>query len=85
MQLNEVKCYYSLKEKKDKRCNCLEIIFYILLFLFIGLIGLILGAVFSRILLNNMQILILGIVILGLLLVLIFIYKMCLCKKNKCC
>ena len=84
MEPNDIKCC-CVMEKKDKKCACLDIILCILLTLFVGTIGLILGAAFATTLLANIAVLILGTVLLGLLLILTLIYKICACKKNKCC
>jgi len=56
-----------------------------LIALFVGVIGLILGAVFSAALLANIAVLILGAVIVGLLTILTIIYKICICNKKKGC
>lgn len=78
-------CCINNKNDKNKGCKCIAINLIILIALFVGVIGLILGAVFSAALLANIAVLILGAVIVGLLTILTIIYKICICNKKKGC
>ncbi len=76
---------YDCYEKCDKRpCKCLSLILSILFTAVIGVIGLILGAVFATALIANLAVLIATAVILAFLFILTIIYKICECKKRKC-
>lgn len=70
--------------KKNKSCSCISIILGILITLLLATIGLILGATYASVLLGNIATLILGIIILGVLTILTFIYKICNCMRRKC-
>ncbi len=78
-------CCINNNGKKNNNCKCINIIFFILLALFLASLGLILGAVFATTLIANIAVLILGTVIVGLLAILTLIYKLCVCAKKKCC
>lgn len=78
-------CVNNQKECKDKKCRCLGIIIFILVALFLATLGLILGAVFTTTLLENLAVLILATVLLALGTILIIIFKICACKKRKDC
>lgn len=74
-------CYYNRKPAKKR--NCLGIIATILLTAFVFVIGLLIGAVTSLLILISLPAVIVLAVILGLLLLLTIILM--LCKKDKKC
>ena len=77
--------YCCINNKKENRtCKCISLNLIILIALFIGAIGLILGAVFAETLIANIAVLILGAVIVGILTILTIIFKVCTCFKKRC-
>lgn len=71
--------------KCDKKpCGCLCGIISILFASVIGVVGLILGAVFATALIANLAVLIATAVILAFLFILTIIYKICVCRKKRC-
>lgn len=80
MEPEKYECY----NKYDKKpCSCLWVIISILFAFLLGIIGLILGAVFATTLVANLAVLIASAAILGFFLVLVIIYKICICKKRR--
>ena len=78
--------YCCTKGKRDnKNCSCIAIIAGILITLLVGAIVLILGVFYASTLIENLAVLILGAVIIGILTILSLIYRICICKKNKYC
>lgn len=75
-------------EKTNKNCACIQIVIAILAALFIGVVGIIIGAALSLIILLSLPAVIVLAVILFLLLVLSIIVAIC-CRKKKtkkiCC
>lgn len=74
---------YDNKKKCNKKRNCLSIVTIILLVAFTFVIGLLIGAALSLIILISLPAVIVLAIILGLLLVLSIILM--ICKRNKCC
>lgn len=79
MEPQEQFCCYEKKCKSKNNCLC--IIFYIALALFVGIIGVILGAALSSTILAALPAIIVLAIILGLLT--IFFLILCLCKRQK--
>lgn len=82
MEPQEEFCYEK-KHCNKKNCSCFEIIICILLALLLGSIGLIVGAVCAVTLLANLAVLISSTVIIGILLIITILYKICICSKGK--
>lgn len=76
-------CYYD--KKSTKKRNCLGIIATILLAAFSFVIGLLVGAVTSLLILVSLPAVIVLAVILGLLLLLTIILMLCKKEKKHCC
>ena len=75
------------KNKGNKGCSCIEVVIAILSALFIGVIGIIIGAALSVAILAALPSIIVLAVVLFILLVLSIIVALC-CKaknKKKCC
>ncbi len=73
--------YNCCNEKKCKCKSCFDIISIILGIIFIGVIGILIGAAISETILNALSAVIVLAIILGMLLLLNII--LLICKKNK--
>ena len=74
----------SCKCKNNNKCSCLEVIIAILAALFIGTIGVIIGAALSAVILASLAAVIVLAVVLFILLVLSIILVICCkCKSKK--
>ena len=69
---------------KRNNCKCLLLIIAILFALFLGTLGLILGATQAAFFLAGLNVLIALAVIFGVLIALTVIYKICECNKKGC-
>ena len=78
-------CVNNHKDGRGRKCKCISLIIGILIALFLATLGLILGAVFATTLLANIAVLILAAVLLGLAIILGFVYKICICFRRKGC
>lgn len=73
----------SCNNKGNKTCSCIEIVIAILAALFIGVIGIIIGAALSVVILAALPAIIVLAVVLLVLLVLSIIIAICCRNKNK--
>ena len=80
MEPQELSCCYNAN-KKHKCKTCLDIISIILGILFVGIIGVLIGATISEIILDVLSAVIVLAVVMGILLILNII--LLICKKNK--
>ena len=76
--------YEYCNKCSKKPCNCLSGIICILFSILLGVIGLILGAVFAVLVIISLPAIIVFAVIIALLIALLLFYKICACKKRKC-
>lgn len=92
--IEEMKIRYNCEEtctenrhpscnKENKSCSCIEIVIAILAALFIGVVGIIIGAALSLIILLSLPAVIVLAVVLFILLVLSIIIAICCKNKNK--
>lgn len=78
-------CYDNKEDKCPKKKNCLNIVFVILLSLFTFVIGLLIGAALSTVILGALAAIIILAIILAILLILTIILMLCNKKKTKKC
>ena len=84
----KIYCYDNREEKCNKKKNCLLIVATILLTAFTFVIGLLVGAALSLVILVSLPAIIVLAIVLGLLLLLTIILMLCNRKKErkcKCC
>ena len=73
------------KETKGSKCSCVYVIIAILAALFVGVIGIIIGAALSTVVLAALAAIIVLAIVLLILLVITIILAICNKNKKKCC
>lgn len=71
--------------KSKNKCKCLSVIFGILTALFLGVIGVIIGASIAETIMTAMAAVIVLAIVLGVLAAIIGILILCACKRKKYC
>ncbi len=75
-----IKCYYVGKRQKNSQCRCVNLIFGILATVLLFIIGILVGAIYSSTFLENMAVMYLASAIVGLMLLLVGIFRLCVCN-----
>ena len=80
MEERNLKCYYVGK-RNCCECRCINLIFGILVAILLFILGIIIGAIYSSIFLANIGVMYLASAIIGLMLLLVGIYRLCICRR----
>ena len=71
--------------KSKNKCKCLSIVFGVLIALFLGVIGTIIGTVFAETIFSALAAVIVLAKVLGVLAIIVGFLILCSCKRKNCC